>query len=285
MLTRPRNALVTGVSTGIGYGTALALLQQGYKVFGSVRKPEDAAALLAVSNTQFVPLVFDVTDAAGIEAAVKTVESALGGEGLGCLVNNAGVAIGGPLQHMAWEDIRLQVEVNLLGVIAVTRAFLPLLGARQEHPAAPGRIVNISSVSGQIAFPFLASYVGTKHALEGLSHSLRRELLIYGIDVILIAPGAVKTPIWEKGIHPNAFDHTDYATYVNRFAKTAQAAGRHGFSPEYFGERIARIIDLPKPKVYYPIVPRYFRSYLIPRLLPARVLDGMIAKMFWKKKS
>lgn len=169
----------------------------------------------------FTPLLFDVTDAPAIQAAVEQVRTALGEEdNLVGLVNNAGVAVAGPLMHLPVAELRQQFEVNLFGLVAVTQAFLPLLGARPDTTVMPGRIINLSSVSGRIAYPFMGPYAASKHALEGLSDSLRHEL-IYGIDVILIEPGSVRTPIWDKAeqLDINRYANTDYVADLREDAK------------------------------------------------------------------
>lgn len=275
----PRTALITGVSTGIGYSTAEALLAKGYLVFGSVRKPEDALSLQQAYGERFVPLVFDVTDMPAIETAVGKVAARLAGEGLGCLINNAGVAMGGPLQHQPWAEIRQHFDVNILGMIAVTRAFLPLLGARLDHGSAPGKILNISSVAGKVPFPFMAAYVSSKHAVEGISHSLRRELLDYGIDVIIIGPGSIYTPIWEKGLDATAYSDTAYAGVFRHFATMALAMGRHGVPSDVLGRRIAGIVEKSRPRTRYALVKGALKNYYLPRVLPDRLLDWVMRKM------
>ena len=172
-----RHAVVTGVSTGIGYAIARTLIDHDVRVFGSVRRVEDGARLRAELGERFTPLVFDVTDAAAIHAAVPAVAESLEGGTLFGLVNNAGIAIGGPLIHQPLDQVRLHLEVNTLGVLAASQAFAPLLGLDRRRTGNPGRIINISSVAGRISAPFLGAYAALKRALEGLSHSLRRELM------------------------------------------------------------------------------------------------------------
>ena len=201
MCIRDRYALITGVSTGIGYESLKALIGKGYYVYGSVRTQGDADRLKEEFAQGFTPLIFDVTDQEGVDRAVTQVTADIGDKGLSCLVNNSGIAIAGPLQHQSIGDFENQFQVNVIGLMKVTQAFLPLLGVRENHPVQAGRIINISSEAGKFAQPFAGAYVGSKHAVEGLSHSLRRELLIYGIKVIIVGPGAVKTPIWHKGIN------------------------------------------------------------------------------------
>src|SRR6185436_12449117 len=204
-----RSVVVTGVSTGIGWGILKVLTQKGFRVFGSVRKTEDAERLSKEFGENYVPLIFDVTDEPAVQAAAKQVREQLHGETLFGLVNNAGIAIAAPLIHVPTDDFRHQLEVNLVSVLIVTKAFVPLLGSDRSQRGAPGRIVNISSVGGKNGGPFLGPYSASKHGLEGFSESLRRELMLYGIDVIIIGPGSVATPIWDKG------EKTDLSQYEN----------------------------------------------------------------------
>jgi NAD(P)-dependent dehydrogenase (short-subunit alcohol dehydrogenase family) len=190
--------VITGVSNGIGWGTTRVLLREGYQVFGSVRHAADAERLAAAFGSNFVPLIFDVTDQEAIRHAAGQVRAALGGRTLHGLVNNAGIAEGGPLVHQPLAAFRAQIEVNLIGPLIVTQAFAPLLGVDRSLQGGAGRIVNISSVGGQFAGPFLGAYHASKFGLEGLSDTLRRELVPFGIDVVVIGPGSVATAIWDK---------------------------------------------------------------------------------------
>lgn len=190
-----RSVIVTGASTGIGWGCVKVLIASGIRVFGSVRKRIDADRLSKEFGTNFRPLIFDVTDAAAVAAGAKEVEAALGDETLFGLVNNAGIAVPGPLLYQEIDDFKHQITVNLVGQLIVTQAFAPLLGVDRSRRGAPGRIVMMSSVAGRNASPFVGAYSASKFALEGLSESLRRELMLFGIDVIIVAPGAVATPI------------------------------------------------------------------------------------------
>ena len=274
-----RSIVITGVSSGIGYGAAREFSRHGYRVFGSVRKEEDAARLRAELGANFVPLVFDVTDRASVLGAADEVGEMLGGSGLAGLVNNAGTAIGGPLMLQPLEEVRAHFEVNVVGLVSVTQAVLPLLGARRPRTQEPGRILNIGSVGGRIASPFIGAYVGTKHAVEGISDSLRRELLPYGIDVVLIEPGAVRTEIWDKGaVHAERYADSDYAGPLARFGKYAEGLARKGYSPEKFGGFVRGVFEKEKPKTRYAIVPGRFANFTVPRLLPDRWLDRLIAR-------
>src|SRR3990167_5251172 len=211
MAIEKKSVVVTVVSTGIGWGATKVLAANGFHVFGSVRKTADGERLKAEFGDAFTPLLFDVTDEAAVRAGARQVQAALGGATLAGLVNNAGIAVAGPLLHLPVEDFRRQMEVNVTAMVTVTQAFAPLLGAENPPRKDPGRIVNISSVGGRTATPFMAPYCASKFAVEGLSESLRRELLPYGVDVIIVAPGAVATPIWSKAEEQ---DITPYANTV-----------------------------------------------------------------------
>ena len=275
-----RYVVITGASTGIGYATASELIQQDYHVFGSVRKAVDAERLQAELGENFTPLLFDVTDAAAIDAAAEQVETVIGDDNLFGLVNNAGIAVAGPLMHLPLEELRQQFEVNLFGLVAVTQAFLPLLGAYQDAPEPRGRIINISSVGGRIAYPFLGPYAASKHALEGLSDSLRRELLLYGIDVILIEPGSVRTPIWDKAeqLDVDRYADTDYAVSAAKMQKTLVDLGRQGLPAEKISAIIRQALESPKPKARYVIANNFLVGWLLPQWLPTRWFDKMLGR-------
>src|SRR5215471_12890363 len=187
-----KSVVITGASTGIGHSCAKLLLDKGYRVFGSVRKEADAERLKGEFGANFTPLLFDVTDEAAVLAAAREVRTALNGETLAGLVNNAGIAVAGPVLELSADEFRRQMNVNVIGPIITTQAFGPLLGADRTLKGPPGRIVMISSVAGRNGNPLLSAYVASKHALEGLSESLRRELMLFGIDVVIVAPGPVR---------------------------------------------------------------------------------------------
>jgi NAD(P)-dependent dehydrogenase (short-subunit alcohol dehydrogenase family) len=186
--------LITGASTGIGEACAMELDRRGWRVFAGVRSPADGERLQAQGSSRLVAVRIDVTDGPTIAAAAQTVGKAVGPAGLAGLVNNAGIVVAGPLEILPLEEIRRQLEVNVVGQIAVTQAFLPLLRKAQ------GRVVNIGSLNGRIAAPYLGPYAASKHALEALSDALRVELRSWGIRVALVEPGAIATPIWEKSL-------------------------------------------------------------------------------------
>jgi NAD(P)-dependent dehydrogenase (short-subunit alcohol dehydrogenase family) len=274
--------LITGVSSGIGYATAKEFAGCGYQVFGSVRKQEDAKRLMDEIGSNFIPLLLDVTDQKALQEAVEKVTSILGNNGLAGLINNAGIATSGPLAYQTIEEIRWQFEVNVIAPIAVTQAFLPLLKVRQSPKSKPGRIINISSVGGKIASPFIGAYVGSKHAIEGISHSLRRELQFHDIKVVIIGPGAVSTPIWDKESAQNTsrFAATEYAEPIEKFQKYALSLGKAGNSPEKIGRFIRKVFELENPKVRYAIVPNPILNWFLPLVLPDSWLDKIIGRNF-----
>lgn len=273
--------VITGVSTGIGYDSARYLIERGYYIFGSVRKQSDADRIKADFGDQFTPLIFDVTDVEGIKNAVKEVKAIVGNTGLKALVNNAGIAVLGPLMHLPVEEFRKQLDVNVVGVFSVTQAFLPLLGADKKTKRSPSRIINISSVSGKIAFPFLGAYAASKHALEAMSDSLRRELKLYDIDVILIEPGNIITSIHDKTRkYFNRFQKTDYASILEGAGPILEDRLKSAMSVEIVSRTIHKAITSKTPKVRYPLPNKWMSGWYLPRLLPARIVDGLTAKAF-----
>jgi NAD(P)-dependent dehydrogenase (short-subunit alcohol dehydrogenase family) len=281
-----KSVVVTGVSTGIGKAVLELFVGKGYRVFGSVRKPADAERLQAEFGDAFAPLVFDVTDEAGIHAAAKQVRQMLAGETLFGLVNNAGVAVPGPLLYIPIENFRKQIEINLTGQLMVIQAFTPLLGADARLSGAPGRIVNISSISGKNGSPFVGAYAASKHALEGMSESLRRELMIFGIDVVLVAPGPIATPIWDKADETDAelYNETEYFESGKKFRRYAVQSGRKGLPARTVAEVVLEALTTKRPRVRYAINPNPFMSWAM-SMLPKRLLDGLIADQLGLRKS
>ncbi len=275
-----QSVVVTGVSTGIGWAIAKILIQRGFRVFGSVRKEEDAERLSKEFGEAFVPLLFDVTDDAAVQAAAEQVREQLHGQTLFGLVNNAGIAVPGPLMHLSTDDFRHQFEVNLVSVLIVTKAFLPLLGADRSLQGNPGRIINMSSGSGKHGYPFMGAYAASKHALEGFSESLRRELMLYGIDVVIIGPGAVATPIWDKAeqLDISPYTNTDYKAALKWVQEYAVRNGRKGLPPEKVGEVVWHALTTAKPRVRYAVAPGNFLSRNIQMFLPKRLVDRFIAR-------
>lgn len=279
-MSAKRSVVITGASTGIGWATVKFLLGKGFRVFGTVRKQSDADRLSADFGKDFVPLLADVTDEAAVYQAAAQVREMLGTEKLAGLVNNAGVVVPGPLLHLKPSEMRRQMEVNLIGPLIVTQAFAPLLGSESGRTGQPGRIVQISSVVGKMGVPFVGAYASSKFALEGMSESLRRELMLYGIDVIVVGPGAVLTPIWDKGMADDysGFDATDYGPLLQRFRDYFAAEAKHGLPAEQIGRAVHHALTASKPKTRYAVVPQRFKNWTVPRLLPKRLLDRLIGK-------
>jgi NAD(P)-dependent dehydrogenase (short-subunit alcohol dehydrogenase family) len=277
-----KSILVTGASTGIGYHLAQQFSRKGYHVYASVRKEADAERLKNDVGNGVTPLLFDVTDSEAIHEAAAFVAKDTGTRGLSGLINNAGIAVTGPVMHIGLEEYRKQFEVNLFGTIEVTKAFLPLLGAVKDAAHPPGKILNISSVSGSIGYPFMSPYNASKFALEGFSEALRRELMMYGIDVIVVAPGSIKTPIWDKNDgFPQDLLNSDYAPALKRFMRRAKRNGETGMDVEVFADRVVRIFEKKKPAVRYTILNNKLKMYIMPKyLIPTRTVDRIIFKMF-----
>jgi NAD(P)-dependent dehydrogenase (short-subunit alcohol dehydrogenase family) len=275
-----QSVVVTGVSTGIGWGITKVLIQRGFCVFGSVRKTQDAERLGKEFGQGFIPLVFDITDEEAVLAAAQEVRERLNGDTLFGLVNNAGIAVPAPLMHQPTDDFRHQLEVNLVGVLIVTKAFLPLLGSDRSLRGKPGRIINMSSVGGKSGGPFLGAYSASKHGLEGLSESLRRELMLYGIDVIIIGPGTVATPIWDKAeqVDLSLYADTDYAEATRRVQQYMIRSGRNGYPPEKVGEVVLRALTTSRPRVRYAVIPSTSWRRILQDLLPRRLVDRIIAR-------
>ena len=274
-----QSVVITGVSTGIGWATAKLLLDRGFRVFGSVRKPADADRLKGEFGANFVPLLFDVTDEAAVLAAAREVRAAIDGTTLSGIVNNAGIAVAGPLLQTAADEFRRQMEINVIGPIISTQAFAPLLGADPSLKGPKGRIVMISSVAGKNGNPLSSAYSASKHAIEGLSESLRRELMLFGIDVIIVAPGAVKTPIWGKAgdVDVSAYRNSPYAPALEKVRQFTKHLSEIGLPPEKIAETIAEALTSASPRVRYQITPDPMR-HLITGVLPKRMVDRIIAK-------
>jgi NAD(P)-dependent dehydrogenase (short-subunit alcohol dehydrogenase family) len=274
-----RSVVITGASTGIGWAAAKLLLDRGFRVFGSIRKQADADRLKTEFGANFTPLLFDVTDEAAVLAAAREVRAALAGETLSGLVNNAGIAVAGPVLELGADQFRHQMDVNVIGPIIATQAFGPLLGADPSLKGPRGRIVMISSVAGKNGNPLISAYAASKHAIEGLSESLRREMMLFGIDVIIVAPGAVKTPIWAKAdeVDISAYKNSPFFPALERIRKFMTQLGETGLPPEKIAEAIADALTSAHPKVRYQITPDPMR-HLITAILPKRTVDRIIAK-------
>ena len=275
-----QTAVVTGASTGIGHATTKVLTEKGFHVFAGIRKDEDAQRLKSEFGDRVTPLKMDVTEAATLKAAADQVRAALGQSTLDGLVCNAGIAVAGPLLHINISEVEKQLDINVLGVLRTVQAFAPLLGAEDGRIGQPGRIVMMSSVAGKMGMPFVGPYAASKHALEGLTKSLRKELGLYGIGCVIIGPGAVATPIWDKAdeIDVDQYKDTDYVPAMKRVLHWMQDRGPKGLPPEHIGRRVHDALTKDSPRLRYAEVPDRLMNWSIPRLLPEKVVDAQVMK-------
>src|SRR3954451_4164040 len=273
-----RSALVTGASTGIGRATALRLDSAGWRVFAGVRKEEDAASLRSEASDRISPVILDVTDAEQITAAAELIARE-GEGGLDGLVNNAGVAVPGPLETVPLEDLRHQLEVNLVAYVAVTQAMLP------EIRRAEGRIVFLSSIGGRIAFPFGGPYHASKFATEAIGDVFRQELRPWGLKVAIIEPGSIDTPIWERG-QRKAEDIESrapktsllYGAALDKFRKVIEDTAERGIPPEKVAKAIAHALESSRPKTRYLVgLDAKVQARLQP-LIPTSLFDRIVAR-------
>ena len=275
-----KSILITGCSTGIGAALVSEFLEQGFLVFGSIRDKKMSVPLKKKYGKNFIPLVFDVTNYVQISKAYKKVKSILNGANLGVLINNAGIAQLGPVEYISSQEFDLHLKTMVVGTFNCVQIFLPLLGTKNRF--SPGKVINISSGGGSIGQPFMASYCSSKHALEGFSESLRRELLIYGIKVIIIAPRAFKTAIWDKSnVDDRAaeFNKTEYRRAFEKFTNFIKDSSKKGQDVKVLAQKIYKISLMRKPKVKYSMGPSGLEFYLI-RTLPKRFIDKILGKYF-----
>ncbi len=278
---KSKNIIITGVSTGIGYYLAKCFTEYGYQVYGSVRKNEDAKKLIDEFGDLYSPLFFDITDGEAIKQEAERISKELNKGGLACLINNAGIAVPGPLLHLDIDDLKHQFEVNFFGMLNVIKAFSHHLGAKDEHPFDPGRILQISSVAGKLGMPFMGPYAASKHAMEGVSQSLRRELLLYGIKVIVMGPGPVKTPIWNKSATSGVekFQDTPYQRPIKKFKNIfVTNAVKNGLEPDKLAKDIYEVFRASNPKNRYTFTNQKIKNWYLPMILPSKILDKVLGK-------
>jgi NAD(P)-dependent dehydrogenase (short-subunit alcohol dehydrogenase family) len=271
--------LVTGAAKGIGQACVLRLARAGHRVFAGVRKPEDGQALISQASGTVVPVILEVTNTDHIAALRETLEKQLGSSGLAGVVNNAGIAVAGPLEFLPLDALRNQLEVNVIGQIAVTQSVLPLI--RRER----GRIVNIGSVSGRSALPMTGPYAASKFALEALTDALRVELRPWGIEVVIIEPGVIATPIWETSLAAaqkigaampqQALEY--YGRIIEGVTKRAVSGTARGLPPDRVAQVVEHALFAKKPRTRY-VVGRDARARLLLERLPDRTRDAIIAR-------
>jgi len=272
--------MITGASTGIGYSCAERMATRGHRVFAGVRKLADAERLQHSAGDNITPVVVDVTEELQVTAAADQIAQALQGAPLLGLVNNAGVALGGPLELVSMEDFKRQFDVNVFGAVAMTKALLPLLRASR------GRIVNISSVSGMVAMAGFAPYASSKFAIEAVTDALRRELRAHGVFACAVQPGSIRTPIWEKGKHYANVTQTELSselssTYsdllglLNRIVVQTEAMAA---PPDGVADAVEHALTSTRPRIRYRVGPNSGLMRLL-SWLPTRALDLVIARM------
>lgn len=272
--------VITGASTGIGRACALHLDQLGFRVFAGVRRDADGAALQSAASDRLTPLRIDVTDGATIAAARDQVGAAASGRGVFGLVNNAGVGVGGPLEFVPLDDLRRQFEVNVIGQVAVTQAFLPML--RQ----ARGRIVNIGSIAGRMATPFIGPYSASKFALEAINDALRVELRPWGIAVAIVEPGSIATPIWEKGKETSKQVSDDlspegrelYGAAVSSLLETMAEFEKRAVPAERVAKAVTHALLSKRPKTRYLVGTDARLQAALAAVVPDRITDRLIAR-------
>lgn len=276
-----RSVLITGSSSGIGKACGLHLARQGWLVFAGVRRKEDGQALTATGGDSIIPLLLDVTKPEEIHRAIETIQNTVGDAGLNGLLNNAGIAVGGPLEYLPSEQIEYQFRVNVFGAIAVTQACIPLIRNAQ------GRILFTSSNSGFWCEPFLNVYGGSKHALEAIGDSLRFELHPWGIHVALIEPGMVSTPIWDKA--KADFDKADtsyppealerYAAPIAAMQKIVSEKPALVASPYRVARAVQHALEARRPKTRYQVGADCRIQYYVRRIMPDRMRDWLARKV------
>lgn len=276
-----KSVLVTGASTGIGRATALRLDRAGWRVFAGVRREADADSLRETASERLVPLMLDVTESGQIATAAERIGELVGKAGLDGLVNNAGIAVPGPLETLPIEDFERQVGVNLTAHVAVTQAMLPLIRR------ARGRIVFITSIGGLMAFPMFGAYHAAKFGLEAVGDVFRRELRPWGIDVIVVEPGSIATPIWERGdseveaiaARAGGRQAELYGKAIEAGRDVARKTGERGIPPEKVAEKLEHALTTGRPRTRYLVGADARGQALLAKLLPDRLLDWLIARL------
>jgi len=273
-------AVITGVSTGIGLATCELLIEKGFTVIGTVRRADQGNRMIQDLGSRFIPATVDVQDIVSVKDAARQVQNILKGSYLTGLINNAGIAITGPLMHIPIQKIDLQLDVNVLGPIRMIQEFLPLLGATSQPTGTPGRIINISSIAGKVALPFSGPYSASKFALEALSDSLRRELVIYGIKVILVQPGPIKTPLWNKAVQESVvYENTDFGKAIRKREDLSTQSKKLALEPEAAARLIWKVLTKKSVGTRYVITNQKWRMWYLPQMLPDKWMDFVVARL------
>lgn len=273
--------VITGASTGIGKAIALHLSGMGYEVFAGVRKVADGEALKGEASGSLTPVIIDVTDNGSIKSAALLVEESAGERGIKGLVNNAGIAVAAPMEFLPLELLEKQLEVNVIGQVAVTQAFMPHIRKGR------GRIINMGSDNGKASMPYTGPYCASKHAMEAVNDAFRMELREWGIEVVMIEPGSINTPIWDKsiaaaeelraGLPQKGIEY--YGPAITAMFKVAQEMKRTSVSPEKVARVVARALTARRPKTRYQVGWDGRVQIFLARWMPDRLRDRMLLKL------
>jgi len=272
-----RAVLISGASTGLGRATSVRLASAGWDVFAGVRKQADGESVKAESPDRITPVILDVTDQGSIESTAATVREAVGERGLAGLVNNAGISVAGPLEFLPIDDLRKQLEVNVIGQVALTQAVMP------EIRRASGRIVNMGSVGGRVAHPFMGPYHASKFGIEALTDSMRKELRPWGIHVVVVEPGSMKTEIWDKGAS-GADDMLErlgprgrelYGDVLEKLRQVAIKTGERGRPADAVAKVVEKALTAKRPRTRYLVGPDAFAQVALTTVLPDRAFDAL----------
>jgi short-subunit dehydrogenase len=278
MTTFAPTVLITGATSGIGRHAALHLARRGLRVFASGRKPAALAALAKeAAGTGLETVTLDVTDPASIAAARADIDARTDGRGVDVLVNNAGYGIAAPTVDITDEDLRAQYETNVFGLMAVTRAFAP-----QMRERGAGKIINVSSIGGKITFPFFGAYNSTKYAVESLSDALRIELAPFGVRVVLIEPGVIRTGFADTSMEllsPYRTPDSPYAAAMDRADEIRAMSDRQAVGPEVISRAIERAIRARRPRARYMAPLRGKLTVWMLRALPTRLVDHLMGRL------
>lgn len=269
-----KNVLVTGASTGIGFDCVRILIENNFGVIATVRKVEDRTHLEKEFGEKVKVVLLDMTDFAQIEALPNTLKNEFNITELYGLVNNAGAALAAPFVHQDFSEIENIMRVNVLAVMKITQVLIPVLKKSE------GRIVNMSSVAGKSAAPFLSVYAASKHALEGFSEGLRKELMLYNMKVIVVGPGSINTPIWQKGfdVIKDKYVNTDFAVPFAIFIKLVTNEVKNSLGVQEVSSCVLAALTEEEPCFRYSPIPRKMINWYIPRLMPAKIYNRLTAK-------
>ncbi|HEX5113355.1 MAG TPA: SDR family NAD(P)-dependent oxidoreductase [Saprospiraceae bacterium] len=269
--------LITGASSGIGEQTVRLLINHGYSVLATIRTKTDADRLRSTYGVKVHPLLMDVTQQYQVDRAFEEAARIVGNNDLVAIINNAGIAVNGAVLYVPIDEWKTQFEINLFGVIRTTQTFFPLLKKELPSNQHPRRIINISSISGLFASPFLGPYASSKFALEAMSDALRRELFMYDIQVVLIEPGSIRTPIWIKAKEKPTYFGPEHDGILAFKDKVIDKNIQESLAPEAIDKVMLKAISGKRVKPRYIIKSGKWKFQLI-RLLPTRLVDKMIRK-------